>query len=115
MTTDIRKWVHTCHKWQVVKPGEGIAKLPLTQELSGHRWRRLECDFISGFKTTCRGNVVMMVVQDVQIYPLRDHPASTIAQALVDNWVLLFGVPMRILSDQGQIFESTFFQSMLWL
>jgi len=62
----------------------------------------------------------MMVVQDyytkyVQVYPLPDHTASTAAQALVDNWVLLFGAPLRIHSDQGREFESGLFQSMLRL
>ena len=85
----------------------------VTQQFSRHRWwRHLACDFISGFKTT--GNVVMMVVQDyypfyytkyVQVYPLKDHTAPTTAQALVDTWVLLFGAPMRIHSDQGREFE----------
>ena len=68
----------------------------------------------------CQGNVVMMVVQDyyikyVQVYPLKDHTALTAAQALVDNWVLLFGAPMRVHSDQGREFEYTLFQSMLRL
>jgi len=120
MTKDIEDWLRSCPKCQLVKPGVGIGKIPLTQELAGHRWSRIACDFISGFVKTDRGNVVMMVVQDyytkyVQVYPLPDHTAPTAAQALVDNWVLLFGAPLRIHSDQGREFESILFQSMLRL
>ncbi|NOZ55185.1 MAG: DDE-type integrase/transposase/recombinase [Calditrichaeota bacterium] len=120
ITADIERWLKSCSQCQMVKPGVGVAKLPLTQELSGHRWSRIACDFVSGFVKTDRGNVVMMVVQDyftkyVQVYPLPDHTATTAAQALVDNWILLFGAPVRIHSDQGREFESGIFQATLRL
>ena len=64
MTTDIERWAKQCHQWLTVKPGIGIAKLPLMQEIAGYRWQRIVSDVILGFKTMTCSNVVMLVVQD---------------------------------------------------
>ena len=53
----------------------------------------------------------MMVVSDyytkyVQVYPLPNHTAVTCATALFENWVLTWGAPLMLHSDQGPEFES---------
>ena len=88
-----------------------MGKLPLSQEIFGVRFARVAVDIISGFPTTPRDNVCMMVVQDyyskyVQVYPLPDHTAVTCANVLFENWVLTWGAPLVIHSDQGREFES---------
>ena len=60
----------------------------------------------------------MMVVQDyytkfVQVLPLKDHTVRTCAEALVKGWVLIFGAPLMLHSDQGREFESRLFAEML--
>ena len=44
--------------------------------------------------------------------PLHDQRTETVVQALVDHWVTKFGVPMRIHSDRGLMFESEVFHSL---
>ena len=111
MTLDIRRWVKQCPQCCLSKPGPGIGKLPLSQELFGVRFARIAVDIISGFNTTPRGNTCMMVVQDyytkyVQVYPLVNHTAVTCAEALFENWILTWGGPLMLHSDQGREFES---------
>ena len=42
-----------------------------------------------------------------QVIPTRDQKARTVANVLVKDWFVRFGVPQRIHSDQGRNFEST--------
>ncbi|XP_046397774.1 myb-related transcription factor, partner of profilin-like [Ischnura elegans] len=42
---------------------------------------------------------------------MADQTAETVAAALVRNWILRFGVPKTILTDQGTNFESELFRS----
>ena len=117
MTSDIRRWVKECPQCCLSKPGPGLGKLPLSQELFGVRFARIAVDIISGFTTTPRGNTCMMVVQDyytkyVQVYPLPNHTAVTCAEALFENWILTWGGPLMLHSDQGREFESRLWAEM---
>ena len=117
MTTDLIRWVTTCPDCCMNKPGAGMGKMPLSQELFGVRFARVAVDIISGFKTTANGNTCMMVVTDyytkyTRVFPLKDHKAATCASALVRGWVLYLGCPLMLHSDQGREFESDLWQSM---
>ena len=117
MSGDLIRWIATCPECCVNKPGPGMGKLPLSQELYGIRFARVAVDIISGFKTTPNGNTCMMVVTDyytkyTRVFPLRDHKAATCARAFVRGWVLHLGVPLKLHSDQGREFESDLWQGM---
>ena len=117
MSGDLVRWIATCPDCCLNKPGPGMGKLPLTQELFGVRFARVAVDIISGFKTTPRGNTCMMVVTDyytkyTRVFPLENHKAATCAEAFVRGWVLHLGVPLKMHSDQGREFESNLWTEM---
>ena len=117
MSKDTIRWITHCPTCCLTKTGAGVGKSPLCQELFGVRMARLAVDIISGFVTTSDENVCMMVVQDyytkfVQVFPLKNHQARTCAEALVKGWVLIFGAPLMLHSDQGREFESRLFAEM---
>jgi hypothetical protein len=39
-----------------------------------------------------------------EVYPIPNQEASSVAEALVDNFVCRFGIPRQLLSDQCRIF-----------
>ena len=107
---DVQQWIKSCPICITTKPGEGKGKSPLQKETFGVRFARLGIDILSGLPETERRNVCIMVVQDyytkfTRCYPLPNHTAPTCAEALMD-WVLLFGTPYSIHTDQGREFES---------
>ena len=55
------------------------------------------------------GNKYILVVIDfktryVQAFPMPDQRAETVAKILVQNWILVYGVPSIVLTDQGSNF-----------
>ena len=44
--------------------------------------------------------------------PIKDQTTEVVAQAVLNHWVTSFGVPMRIHSDRGLMFESKVFHSL---
>ena len=59
----------------------------------------------------------VLVLTDVftkftQAIPTRDQKATTVAQVLVKEWFVRFGVPHRLHSDQGRNFESKIVQEL---
>jgi hypothetical protein len=59
----------------------------------------------------CEGKKLILVVQDyfskwIELYPLENQEAVTVADVLVNDCVTRFGIPWSLHSDQGPNFES---------
>ena len=44
--------------------------------------------------------------------PIIDMQAPTVASALLSNWIARFGVPLKIMADQGREFVSRLFEEL---
>ncbi|GBL72866.1 hypothetical protein AVEN_128062-1 [Araneus ventricosus] len=63
-------------------------------------------DILGPLPVTSKGHRYILVIMDYftklpQDEPLADQEASTIAEALLEKWVLRFGVPLILYLDQG--------------
>ena len=121
MSTDVAEWLRACDVCQRNKPGSGKGRYPLTQELATAPMERVAVDIMGPWKATALGNQYILVLQDyfskwIQIWPLPNHQATTVARALTVDFFSKFGAPLRLHSDQGREFESQLFQEMctLW-
>ena len=83
--------------------------------LTGAPWERIGIDITGPHPTSARGNVYILTIIDhftkwVELFPMRNQEAHTVAKILVDQVVCRHGCPIQILSDQGPNFESALFQ-----
>jgi hypothetical protein len=68
-------------------------------------------DVIGPFPESQRGNRCALIVSDyftkwVEVFPIPNQEAVTVADCLVNGWVSRYGVPLELHSDQGRNFES---------
>jgi hypothetical protein len=68
-------------------------------------------DLAGPFIRSTKGNKYFMVMMDhftkyLQIYPLRNITAESVAKKIVKSWCCIFGIPETILSDGGTQYQS---------
>ena len=108
---DLDRWMAECETCQRTKSKPPQGKSALQQELTGSCFGRIAIDILGGLQTTDRDNRYLMVIQDyfskwVVVIPLPDQTAATCADALMKRWILIWGTPRIIHTDQGPNFES---------
>ena len=74
-------------------------------------------DITGPLPTTARGNKYIIVAIDYcskrcEVLAIKDFTALTTVKFLIDNWICRFGVPEKILTDQGTNFEANLFQQL---
>ncbi|KAK3739259.1 hypothetical protein QZH41_000260 [Actinostola sp. cb2023] len=90
------------------------SKAPLQPIASGYPFQRVHIDIIGPLPRSKRGNKYILTAQCsftkwAEAYPLPNQRATTCTKALVNNWILRYGAPDSIHSDQGRNFESNVF------
>lgn len=85
---------------------------PLQRYCSGAPMERVGIDILGPLPITDRGNRYLLVAMDYftkwpEAIPLPNQEATTIAEALVNNFFCRFGACQELHSDQGRNFEST--------
>ena len=85
----------------------------------GGRGECLAMDIVGGqgsFPQTARANTYILTMIDcftrfAVAVPLPDQSSESIISAVLGNYILIYGTPRRILTDQGKSFESESFQN----
>jgi len=85
--------------------------------LTGEPWERLGIDVTGPHPTSSKGNVYILTVIDhftkwVELFPMKNQEATTVAKILFDRVICTHGCPLQILSDRGTNFESELFQEL---
>jgi len=47
-----------------------------------------------------------------EVFPIRSLATDTIIEIFVNHWISRFGIPKRIITDQGQQFEAELFSDL---
>ncbi|CAF2954203.1 unnamed protein product [Rotaria sp. Silwood2] len=94
------------------KPGR-LSSIPTLDE----PFQLIGIDYCDPFKPTPRGNQYVLCITDcftrwITAIALPDCSAQTTAQALLNNYICQYGVPLTILSDQGNHFKNQLMESM---
>ena len=73
-------------------------------------------DLLGPFLPTENGSTNILVITDrfsnlAQVTPLSSTTAPAVANDFIDNWVILYGLPVSILSENGPQFVAKFFEA----
>ena len=111
---DIIRWCQWCEPCQKRKDSTQ-KRAPLQQKPVGNPLERVAIDILGPLPETETKNKYIMVVADyftkwTEAYALPDQKSMTIADALVTNFIVRFGCPLQLHTDQGPSFEADLFQ-----
>ena len=81
----------------------------------GEPWYRIGVNITGPHQQSEQGNVYVLTVIDhftkwVEMFPMRNQEAATVAKLLVDRVFCTHGCPIQILTDQSRNFESELFR-----
>lgn len=111
MKADVTRWCQRCDTCQRHNARGGPKHVKLRQDPVGSPMERLAFDILTFPDETADGNTCILVVCDyftkwTEAFALSDHQATTVADVLVTELFLRFGVPRIIHSDQAPEFMS---------
>ena len=112
MNKDITTWTKSCIDCQKSKIQRHTIS-PFGKFADSNRFEHLHMDIV-GPLTYCDGYryIVTMIDRSTgwpEAYPVKDITAETIADIIYTGWIVRFGCPLRLTTDQGRQFESTLF------
>ena len=109
MASDIRTYIRGCNRCMLAKTAP-VTDTKAKSLLASRPQEVVAMDF-TVLERDRRGFENVLILTDVftkytQAIPLKSQKASMVAKALIDHWIVRFGVPERLHSDQGRNFES---------
>ena len=115
MPTDVKVHVATCDACSRNKRQKTNPKAPLQSYQAGYPNYRVHLDVLGPFCETPRGHKYVLMVIDqftrfLEMIPLKTQEADVMARAFFEGYVVPFGVPFILHTDQGRNFESEMFQ-----
>ena len=110
MSDDVKEWRTQCAAC-VKRISPARRHHPLGNIVTGHRWDRITMDILEVCDPTPDGHRYILVIVDyfskwTDAFPMKNKYADTVADLLVDNIILRFGMPLVIHSDQGRKFQN---------
>lgn len=112
MKSDIKKFIRQCKSCQRNKLVRKKNHQPMEiTSTSNKPFEKISLDIVGPLTLTENGNKYILTLQDdltkfTQAYAIPVHDAQTIADRLVRQFICKFGIPEKILTDQGQDFMS---------
>ena len=108
MRADIRRYIKSCLRCEMSKPGPGKGKMALIQEIAGAPNERVAMDLIVHYPVSKRGNTNILTIGDYfskyfVAVPLPNRTAETVARAFIEHWICRTGgCPLTVHTDQGK-------------
>ena len=103
------KKVAECMSCDVIKAPRPVRQGRLQKYHPYRRWQIVAVDVLTISPESEEGHKKVLVMGDcftryMVAAPMKDETASTIAAALLSEWILRFGPPENLLSDRGTAF-----------
>ena len=119
MASDVKLHLHQCKRCALRKTADPQGRTPLTNIRTSRPLELVCMDFLS-LETSAGGIENVLVVTDhftrhAQAFPTRDQTALTVARTLWRKYIIHYGIPERIHSDQGKCFQAAIIQELCTL
>ena len=116
ITTDVRLHVATCRDCNKNKYSNRTPRAPMTEYQAGCPGDRVHLDILGPFRESQSGmRYVLMVIDQftrwLELVPLPTQEAEAVAKGFFEQYVVRFGVPLAVHTDQGRNFESQLFSA----
>lgn len=109
MTSDVEKFVGSCERC-LRRKSPTNSRAPLNDIETTYPLELVSMDFL--LEDPCKGGIgnILVITDHFTKYslaiPTRNQTAKTTAEAFCEHFIVNYGVPVRIHSDQGRNFES---------
>ena len=108
---DVQQWCSSCAQCAMRKSPAPRPKAKLCNITVGSPMELVAMDILGPLPETAAGNSYVLVVGDyftkwMEVYPIPNQDAITVANKLVNEFICRFSVPRQLHSDQGAQFES---------
>jgi len=113
----VKIWILQCDDCQGNKPITRRTKAHMQIHIIGEPMERSAADIAGPLPTTKDGNKYIVIVGDyftnrLEAIPVKDQKAETVAKAVFSHFILKFGVPLSLHTDQGKNFESALWKEL---
>ena len=116
MSKDCYIYVKQCSVCNKGKKGNRTPRSGLELYHAGFPMERVHLDILGPFNRSNSGSVYVLVMVDqfskwVELAPLPAQSAELTARAFLNHFVVTFGCPLEVHTDQGRNFQSDLFQA----
>jgi hypothetical protein len=110
----VRDWVAKCNTCASRK-SPNSRKQPMGHIDVHYKFDRVAMDILDITSVSDKGNRYVLVIADyftkyTEAYALANKTAASVADMFMEQWVVRFGFPLVVHSDQGREFENTLFR-----
>lgn len=109
---DVRQFVKKCDKCQLMKHTRNTIQPMVVTTTATSAFEKIFVDIVGPLDKDLEGNSYILSVQCdlskfVEAYPLPNKETKTVARALVNNFILRYGIFKALLTDRGTEFMSS--------
>lgn len=109
MDRDIDEHIKACHRCQIQKKGSETQSILQPMLQTTEPKQRIYADLFGSLVMSGRSEKYILTITDTftkyaEIVALPNKEAPTMAEALFNKWVCLYGVPVKIITDKGKEF-----------
>lgn len=110
MSTDVANFVANCAACQQHKKQGAIKAAQIVTDTPSKPFQKIYLDLVGPIDPTSvnQHRYILTIKDDFSKFlvaiPIKRKTAETVAKGFVENWVLKFGVPEKVVTDQGREF-----------